>query len=168
MSISTILSSAEKNSVAKKASSGVTLIETMVFLVVVSIALVALVRVYTSAVTNSIDPVVRVRALELAQAQLDEILSRKFDENTPTSGVPACDSAAGAACLGIVGDGDYDDVGDYQGFVNNSDPNHTLTVNVIAAGDEIGLPLTQARRITVSATIPGTSNLVLSAYKTNF
>lgn len=168
MSISTILSSVAKNPMAKRTSSGVTLIETMVFLVVVSIALVALVRVYTSAVTNSVDPVVRVRALELAQAQIDEILSRKFDENTPTSGVPACDSTAGVACLGIVGDGDYDDVGDYNGFVNNSDPNHTLTVSVISAGDEIGLPLNQARRITVSTTISGASDLVLSAYKTNF
>ncbi len=148
--------------------SGVTLVETIFFIIIVSIALAALVRVYTNAIVNSVDPIARTRAIALAQAQMDEILARKFDENTPTGGVPACDSTDGVACLGIVGDGDYDDVGDYDGFVNNSDPNHTLTVSVVAAGGEIGLPGSQARRVTVTATVPGGSSLTISAYKTNF
>jgi len=147
---------------------GVTLIETIVFLTIVGVALAALVRVYTHAVVNSVDPVARTHALELAQAQLDEVLARKFDENTPTGGVPACDSALGPTCLGIVADTDFDDIGDYNGFVNNADPNHTLTVVVVSAGTEIGLPAAQARRITVTATVPGASDLILSVYKTNF
>lgn len=147
---------------------GVTLIETMTFLVVVGIALGALVKVYTHAIANSVDPVVRTRALELAQAQLDEILARKFDENTPAGGVPACGSSTGFACLGIASDADFDDVGDYNGWINNSDPNHTLSVSVENAGTEIGLPNTQARRITVTATVPGAGALTLSVYKTNF
>ena len=147
---------------------GVTLIETIVFLVVTSIALVALVNVYSFAVVSSVDPAVRTRALELAQAQLDEVLSRKFDENTPTGGVPACDTAGGPVCLGITPDADFDDVGDFDGFVNNSDPNHTVTVAVVDAGDEIGLPLTRARRISVTVDLPGADALVLSVYKVNF
>ncbi len=147
---------------------GVTLVETLVFLVIVSIALAALVRVYTHAVANSVDPVARTRALELAQAQLDAILARKFDENTPTGGVPACDTALGATCLGIVADADFDDIGDYNGFVNTSDPDHTLTVSVAAAGGELGIAAAQARRITVTATVPGAGDLILSVYKTNF
>lgn len=145
---------------------GVTLVETIVFLVIVGVALSALVQVYTYAMVNSVDPVVRARALELAQAQLDEVLSRKYDENTPTGGIPACDSAFGVACLGISPDGDYDDIGDYDGFVNNSDPNHTLTVSVTETS--FGTPAAPARLISVSATVPGSSNLVLSVYKTNF
>ncbi len=147
-------------------SSGVTLIETIVFLVVVSIALVALVRVYTFAVSNSVDPVVRTRALELAQAQLDEILARKFDEATPTGGVPACNTLTGPLCIGITPDADYDDVGDYHGFVNSSDPYHTLTVSVTET--TVGTPPAQARLISVTSTIPGGDSLVLSVYKTNF
>ncbi|MFL0808808.1 MAG: type II secretion system GspH family protein [Agarilytica sp.] len=149
-------------------SRGVTLIETIVFLVVVGIALSALVQVYTYAMVNSVDPVVRARALELAQAQLDEVLARKFDENTPTGGVPACDSSAGVACLGIAPDGDFDDVGDYDGFVDNSNPNHTISVSVTEAGGDLGIPAAQARLISVNATVPGSSSLVLSVYKTNF
>lgn len=147
---------------------GVTLVETIVFLVVVSIALAALVRVYTYAIVNSVDPAAKIRALELAQAQLDEILARKFDENTPSGGVPACDSTSGPACLGISPDGDFDDVGDYHGFTNNSDPNHTLTVSVVNAGADLGLPAAQARLIRVSATVPGGDSLTLSVYKANF
>lgn len=147
---------------------GVTLIETITFLVVMGIALGALVKVYTHAIINSVDPLARTRALELAQAQIDEILARKFDENTPSGGVPACDSTSGPACLGVSPDADFDDVGDYHGWVNNSDPNHTLTVAVESAGTEIGLPNAQARRISVTATVPGASSLTLSVYKTNF
>ncbi len=148
--------------------SGVTLIETIVFLVIVSIALGVLVRVYTYAVVNSVDPLVRTRALGLAQAQLDEIMSRKFDENTPTGGVPACDSTLGVACAGISADSDYDDVGDYNGYVNSSYANHTLTVSVSAAGADLGLPAAQARLVSVNATVSGGDSLTLSAYKTNF
>lgn len=147
---------------------GVTLIETIVFLVVVSIALVALVRVYSAAVVASVDPVVRVRALEKAQAQMDEVLARKFDENTPTGGVPACDSTDGVACAGIVADTDYDDVGDYNGFTDTSEASYAVSVTVVNAGTEIGLLSTRARRITVSVSMPGGDSVILSAYKVNF
>ncbi len=147
---------------------GVTLIETIVFLTVISLSLVALVNVYTNAIVNSVDPAVRIRALELAQAQLDEVLARKFDENTPAGGVPACGSTLGPLCAGIIPDTDLDDVGDFNGFVNNTDPNHTLTVAVVEAGTEIGLAAGQARRISVTATVIGGDTLTLSVYKTNF
>lgn len=154
--------------IKRKYSVGVTLIETIVFLTVISLALAALVNVYTHAIINSVDPLARVRALELAQAQMDEILARKFDENTPAGGVPACGSTLGPLCLGIAADADFDDVGDFNGFVNNTDPNHTLTVTVAEAGAEIGLPAAQARRISVTATVIDGDSLTLSVYKTNF
>ena len=150
---------------------GVTLIETLVFMVVVSIALGALVKVFSSAVSDSVDPVVRTRALEIAQAQLDEILSRKFDENTPSGGVPACNSTAGIPCAGIVADTDFDDVGDFHFMPpDTSHPNHTVSVTVVEAGDELSSVVgnANARRITVTVTVPGSSNIQLSAYKVNF
>lgn len=149
-------------------SRGVTLIETIVFMVVISIALAALVQVYTYAVVNSVDPVVRTRALELAQAQMDEILARKFDENTPSGGVPACNSSGAPACAGITPDSDYDDVGDFNGSPTISDPNHTLSVSVVDAGADIGLPAAQARLITVTVSVTASDSLTLSVYKTNF
>ncbi|MFT5082917.1 MAG: MSHA pilin protein MshD [Lentisphaeria bacterium] len=152
---------------------GVTLVETTVFLVVVSVALVALLSVYSQAVLTSVDPVVRTRALELGQAQLDEILSRKFDENTPTGGVPACDSLEGVACLGIAADPDFDDVGDYDNFTQNYGGDYDLIVGVSEAGVELGIPSAQARRISVVVSMPRgrratPDSVALTAYKTNF
>ncbi len=150
---------------------GFTLIELIVAVVVISIALIALIRVFNQAAINSIDPVVQIRALECAQAKMDQVLARKFDENTPSGGLPACGSAdAGAsACLGISAEAALDDVGDYQGHVDNSLDQCQISVAVINAGTQLGLGSNnQARRITVTATSTGGGSAVLSAYRTNF
>lgn len=147
---------------------GFTLLEVIVFMVVVAIAMGALLAVFNKSVVNSVDPAVRIKALEKAQATLDDILARKFDENTPTGGVPACDSATGLPCSGISPDGDFDDVGDYHGYGDNSDPGFPLSVSVTLAGGDLGLAAGQAKLITVNVTMPGGSTLTLSAYKVNF
>lgn len=157
-----------------KRCEGVTLIELLVFIVVMAIALAAVVGVYSQAVRGSNDPLIRLRALELGQAQLDEILARKFDENTPNGGVPACDSTGGPVCAGIVADSDYDDVGDYNGFVDNSHSGYSIQVSVVEAGDDLGLIASRARLITVTvsapalSTSPSGSSINLSAYRVNF
>ncbi len=147
---------------------GFSLIETIVFIVIVSIGLGATLLVFNQSVVQSVDPAVRVKALARAQALMDVILARKFDENTPTGGVPACDSTDGVACAGIVADADYDDVGDYNGFVDSSDPLYPVSVNVVSAGSEIGLVDSAARRIDIGVSMPDGNALLLSAYKVNF
>ena len=98
--------------------SGVSLLELIVFIVVVSIALGALFSVFNHSMVNSVDPIVRVRAMECAQAKLDEIMARKFDENTPSGGVPACGRAETGAsgCSGIGADVDFDDLSPKKAF----------------------------------------------------
>lgn len=147
---------------------GITLIETVVFMVIVSIALSTLLMVFNQSVMQSVDPALRVKALERGQGVMDLILTRKFDENTPTGGVPACGTSSAAACAGIVADTDYDDIGDFNGYSSTDDPRFPLRVSVVEAGTELGLPLAQARRITVTVTMPDGNNLTLAAYKANF
>lgn len=147
---------------------GVTLIETIVFIVVVSIGLGALLMVFNHSVVKSVDPVIRVKALEKGQALMDEILARKFAENSPTGGIPACDSAAGDICTAIGSDADYDDVGDYNGYTDNSDVRFPVSVTVQDAGAELGIAGAQARRITLRVGMPDGNSLTLSAYKVNF
>lgn len=147
---------------------GVTLIETIVFITIVSIALASVIKVFSGSVVNSVEPIVRLRALELAQAQLDEILARKFDENTPTGGIPACDTLGGPSCAGILADTDYDDVGDFNGYVNNVFAGYNLSVSVSNAGGDLGLTATQARLISVNVSMPGGDSLNVAAYKVNF
>lgn len=151
--------------------SGVSLIELVVFIVVVSIALGTLFSVFNHSMINSVDPMIRVRALECAQAKMDEVIARKFDENTPTGGVPACGSAeTGAnACMGIVVDADFDDIGDYNGQ-NFVDGDCDVSVSTVGEGTDLGLAddASLVRLITVTSTMPDGSTLRLSAYRTNF
>jgi MSHA pilin protein MshD len=148
---------------------GVTLIELVVFIVIIAISLVALLRVFDQAVQSSVDPIARSRALECAQAKLDEVLARRFDENN-LGNVPACGSAQpdALACAGISPDGDFDDVGDYNGQTDTSLANCSIAVTVAAAGADLGLAASQARRLTVTATSTGGEVVTLAAYKVNF
>jgi MSHA pilin protein MshD len=129
-----------------------------------------MVTVMNNHLSNSVDPIVNTRALECAQAKLDEISARKYDENSPTGGVPACGSgeSGSAACLGVVPDGDLDDVGDYNGQVDTVDSNCSIAVTVVNAGTDLGLSNDQARRITVDVTSPGGGRATLTTYRTNF
>ena len=152
---------------------GFTLLELIVAIVVLRLALGALLGVFNQAAINSVDPVVQIRALECAQSKMDEILARKFDENTPSGGVPACGSAdiGAPACGGISADAGLDDVGDYNGHSDNSLDQCEISVVVSNAGTELGLGPgnnAQARRITVSVNSTGGGSAVLSAYRTNF
>lgn len=149
---------------------GVTLIELIVFIVIVSIALGALLSVFNHSVSRSVDPIVQARALECAQSKLEQILARKFDENSPTGGVPACGSAEtnAVACAGITSDAAYDDVGDYNGQIDNSNADCEITVSVTNAGADLGLSADQARLIRVDVSSPGGGSATLSVYKANF
>lgn len=157
----------------RKNIKGVTLIELIVFLVVVSIALVAVLKVFNFGAINSVDPIMRTKALELAQARLDEILSRKYDENTPSGGVPACNSNEGVSCLGIVADSGFDDVGDYQFAPAITQSGFVVTSSVVNAGGDLGLTNNEARLVTVNVSIPvlhsaNNTSITLSAYKVNY
>lgn len=147
---------------------GVTLIEIIVFIVVVNLALVTVLQIYGQAVVNSADPIVRIKASELAKATLDNVLTRKFDEATPSGGVPACGSAGAPACVGVLADADYDDVGDFNGYVDNSHEGFPVSVAVAYAGTDIGLANTAAKKITVTVGMPDGNSVLLVAYKGNY
>lgn len=143
---------------------GVTLVELIVFIVVISLALGALIGVYRSAVLSSVDPIVRLRLLESAQSQLDVIMAQRYDDNTPPGGVPACGSTAPPGnpepppCANT-------------GFNSTSDTpydGYTREVSVEFAGEELGLPEQQAKRIQVTTTSPAGESLTLTAYRANF
>jgi MSHA pilin protein MshD len=147
---------------------GATLIEVIVFIVVLNLALVAVLQIYGQAVVNSVDPVVRVKATELARSTLDDVLAKRFDESTPSGGIPACGTTAGDACTGIVNDSDYDDVGDFNGYVDNSDSRYPVSVTVANAGADLGIANSLARKITVTVGMPDGNQVTLAGYKANY
>jgi MSHA pilin protein MshD len=149
---------------------GVSLIELIVFIVVVSIALTALLAVYIQSSSNSVDPIIRVRMLEAAQSKLDEIIALKYDEATPSGGIPACDSTTSTvSCttsLGIDVDedendrSDWDDVDDFHNATDTPFPNYQRQVTVTTEASR--------KRITVTVSAPDGQTLTLAAYRYNF
>lgn len=81
--------------VRRTAQRGVTLIELVIFIVVVSIAVVGLLQIFTHTTASSADPQLRKQALAIAEAMLDEIEGARFTFCDPLAD-PAADMATNA------------------------------------------------------------------------
>jgi MSHA pilin protein MshD len=144
-----------------KAHQGVSLIELIVFIVVISIASAALLKTYIYSVVRNADPLIQVRALELAQARLDEIIALKYDENTPTGGVPACGTPSVLACDNKPDD-NRNDVDDFNNVSDTLYTGYTRNVTVTSADNR------KIITVTVTATPPQNFTVTLAAEKANF
>ena len=173
---------------AVRRQGGLTLIELIIFMVIVSVALVGVLSVLNVTVKSSADPVIRKQALALAEAMLDEILGKDYqnvprDEQngvvggnnaqTPTQG---CTPTTMPLCrTNTLGDRqNYNDVDDYDGWnqtgVSRLDgtpvpilANYSVRVAVVAgSGDWAG-----GKMVTVTVG-GGTEQIVLSSFRANF
>ena len=93
---------------------GFTLIELIIFIVVVGVGVAGILSVYTSSIKNSADPLVRKQALAIAESLLEEILLKDYcdpDTVDRTTAPPTCGAQTVEANRGL-----YDDVGDYAGY----------------------------------------------------
>jgi MSHA pilin protein MshD len=85
---------------------GFTLIELVVGIVVFSIALMLFTSLIVPQAVRSVDPIFQVRATELAQSLINEIVSKPFDENSNrTGGTARCNED-----LSVPSDGDTLDI----------------------------------------------------------
>jgi MSHA pilin protein MshD len=166
----------------KREQAGVTLIELIISIVVISIALVAVLNSFSFSVSQSADPLWRNKSLKLAQLYLDEILARSYDETTPVGGLPTVASPS-CSSLGPESGEDratYDDVDDYNG-INESPPvsligaidssydNYRVQVTVSCDGSSVGASGNEhAKKIVVQVTPPGEGDIFFSVYKGNF
>ena len=105
--------------------SGITLIELVVTIVILGVALVSLSGVIGGGASRNSDITVQIRATALAQAYLDEILGKRYDENTGNGGIPPCQATGPPprrctleASLGAEEStrAGLDDVDDYHGM----------------------------------------------------
>ncbi len=70
---------------------GVTLVEMVVVIVILAIALTTITQMVSQATVQGAYTHDETKAIELAQSYLAEIMSRRYDENSPVGGVPPCD-----------------------------------------------------------------------------
>ena len=156
---------------------GFTLIELVIMIVVLSVGLLGILSAINYATQHSADSMIQIRAVELGQRYLDEMLPMRFNENSGTGGIPRCSSAdAGSlACAAIGTDGDtranFDDVDDFNGLVETPAgyTGYSVSIAVVAAGGTDGMPVNpHTLRIDVTVTDPLNSQMRFSAYRVNF
>lgn len=141
---------------------GVSLFELIIFILVVGLASGALFKTLGYSAMHSADPIAKVRAMELAQSKLDEVLALKYDENTPTGDIPACGSSdpGAVACSNNSADGIVNDVDDYNGASDTPYVGYTRNVTVTLDGNK--------KLIQVEVTTPQGLVFTLAAYRANF
>jgi len=77
-------------------SRGFTLIEAVLAIVIIAAGLAAVAQLFVQTTGSSHEPLLREKALSVGKAYMDEIRSRRWDENTPLGG--GCVSTAAGQC----------------------------------------------------------------------
>ncbi|MGH1486117.1 MAG: type IV pilus modification PilV family protein [Cellvibrionaceae bacterium] len=156
----------------KDATKGFTLIELIVFIVVIAMTTVVLGKIYQHSLTSLNTPLIKHQLSLMAQSKIEAISARKFDENTPADGT-ACDLLVPCAGIGLeAGESlsnttTLDDIDDFHGYNDSPRPGFSRRVDVVYAGTDFGLSLQAAKQIRVSVSANTGENITLSVYRVN-
>lgn len=172
---------------------GLSLIETVIFIVVLGIGIAGLAILYNQLTLASVDPLVRRQAVAIASSLMEEIQLRPFtfcDPDDPAVFTAA--SPAGCATQEVIGaeGGEtrygptfFDNVSDYAAFppmagsiqdITNTTINgltgYSAQVQIVAAGGDFpaAIPADEALRITVTVTGPANTQVVLQGYRLRY
>lgn len=146
---------------------GFTLIELVIFIVVVSAGLAGILSVMNAVGKTSVDPLVRKQAVSMADSILEEILLKSFNDPDDS---PAVVEATRA---------DWDNVADYHGKSNaDFDPlpaelaSYVIGIAVVDDTTTLGTVASNtvaSKRVTVTITHSDTGETVrVTGYRTNY
>lgn len=182
------MSSTERGLGSRTRSRGVTLIEVIMFVVIVGIAAGGILMVFANTTRASADPLIRKQALAIAESLVEEVRMMPFtfcDPDDPA--VTTATSPAGCAVPEAPGPegGEtrysaltpFDNVNDYNGFAMAGGIldvtgatmaglgaySATVAVGGIVFG---GIPATNAQLITVTVTGPNAITVILNGIRT--
>lgn len=155
---------------------GFTLIEVIIFIVVVSVGLAGILLVSTTVVRSSADPMVRKQAVAVAESMLEEILLKEYcdpDTGDRTAVPPTCGAAQQEASRNL-----WDDVDDYNAFasvgVTDVSGAAVLGLGAYNVAVAVGAPAAVAgggavvlKQITVTVSWAG-DQVVLVGYRGNY
>lgn len=173
---------------------GLSLIEVVVFILVLGIGIVGVAALYNQVTQASVDPLVRKQAVAIANSLLEEIQLRPFticdpdDANVFTATVTTDCTPGLVEVIGTEGGETryasprFDNVSDYHGFamtgsiqdVTNSTilglTGYSAQVQVTAAGADFpaAVPADDALLITVTITTPANAQVVLHGYRLRY
>ncbi len=150
---------------------GVTLIEMVMSIVILSVALTSILLVTSLTSRSNADPLIVVQSAAVAEAYLEEILVRNYyDPSNPGVICPAAEATRA----------EWDNVCDYNGLTDNGAEdqggnavagleNYTIQVTVDTTANLNGLSGdTNVIRVDVRVTHSDLVDLTVSGYRTNF
>ena len=180
----------------RRRSTGISLIELVVFIVVVAIGIGGVVATYGQYTRSSVDPIVRKQALAVAESLLEEVALQPFTYCDPTDpAVYTATSATAVQCPILLeaigpeagqtrtGANPFNNVNDYNGFAIAGAAMTDITgaavpalaaysasVSVSASTGELPnlLSNSDAIRIVVTVTGPAGVNVVLQGYRLQY
>lgn len=168
---------------------GFSLIELLIFIVVVGVGITGVLSVLILTTSRSADPMPRKQALSIAEALVEEVQLMPYTwcdpddanaANATSSGDCTTAEALGPEAGETRGSATlpFDNVNDYNGFtmIGITDitgaaiaPLSTYTASVAVAQAAIGsVPSSDALLVTVTVSKPGTDTIVLTAYRTRY
>jgi MSHA pilin protein MshD len=160
---------ARRDKTLMRGQSAFTLIEIIITIIVISISATALLSVFSSMIRGSADPLIQQQATTIAEAYMEEIMLRAFEDPQVAE--------SGAAEAGETRP-NYDDVQDYNSLGTNqvrdqnNNPVAALSaygVTVVVAGDTLNtVPAGAAMRVDVTVTHPAIADILLSGYRTRY
>lgn len=137
--------------------SGFTLIELIIFIVVVSAGLAGILSVMNTSVKSSADPMVRKQAIAIAESVLEEVLQKAYADPDGTN-------------TGETGRTNWDNVDDYNGKTQAdlalpaALSAYAVTIAVSDGSAALGIA---ARKVTVTVS-RGPESITLTGYRTNY
>jgi MSHA pilin protein MshD len=173
---------------------GISLVETILFMVIVSVAVAGVMGVYMATTRSSADPLVRKQALAIAESLLEEVRAMPFTWCDPDDAAVYTAAAPGdcATAEGMGPEGGetrysaatpFDNVNDYAGFdTATSVPAGICDISgaciaalagyraqvAVANAAFNGIPAADALLVTVTVTGPTAETISLSAVRTRY
>ena len=164
----TLTNSLETNSlvIARSRQQGVTLIELVISIVVLSVAIVGVLSALGTIAGRSADPMIREQSIAIAEAYLEEISLSQFAAVGSCPAVPGGRSNYSHICHyhGLSDTGAIDQNGNALGGLSS----YNINISVSNSSNLGGLAAAVTLRIDVNVTGPTNETFSLSGYRTNY
>jgi MSHA pilin protein MshD len=157
--------------VTRSRQSGLSMVELIFAIVIISVGLVALLIPLTGVTHRSGNPIVNKQMIAIAEAMLEEIELKPFAN--PPGGFTGAATQANRP--------QFDNVADYNGFTSagggivtlDGTPvaglaNYNVAVTVVPTGAVAGIPAAGADLITITVTGPDGHTLTLSGFRSSY
>jgi MSHA pilin protein MshD len=150
---------------------GFTLVEVVIFIVIVSIAVAAITLQFNQSVQHSAEPLLRQKAIGIIHQYLDQMQTVGWDETTPMGGGTAPSQSApgldgGESCSLTQ----LDDFDDFDCFAN-ADAGDGFKVNIDITNGTApwgAVPAASHKRAVITVTTPVNEVLQVTLYRANY